>query len=609
METRLRATISALFLIILLAMPMTGFADPPARVGRLAEYGGAVYLANGDTGGEWRAIGVNQPLTSGDSIYVAPGGRAEIEFGSGFLRLGDDTNVHLSTLDDQRISISVASGEVAIRIVHLEYPDAVVWTENAEVGLLSAGNYRVDVRPDLASTIASVREGRAELRLAGNRQAVDPGQSVTVAGYDNPLVSVNGVRDDAFDAWVQARDLRYASGASSYVSQDMPGWRDLEDYGYWQPSPEYGAVWYPNVPTDWAPYSDGEWSWVSPWGWTWVDHARWGFATAHYGRWVRIGARWGWCPGPHPAPVYAPALVAFYGSQGGHGPVYWVPLGWNEPYYPLYGASPGYWRRVNQPYVRNLAEMPAKPPASYGNWNVPGAVNAVQGALFTGARPVRQPASPPAAINLQAITSPTALVMKPTSSGMIVKPVGQAPPAMPGLATHSPGTLPAPAKPVRELALPSPAVLPSPGRVVAPRTNPVTSVPPASSPSMGQGLAVREKPSAAPLPGGYMRPPHAPESVAPVLGAPSIRQAPPQLFNPAASLQGSAPVVRPGVPGPVHAGSASPPPNANSGGLGPLQPDGSSIGIAPPTAVAPADVPRPMPGPVMSDPGGKLRVK
>jgi hypothetical protein len=605
METRLRAAISALFLTALLAVPMTGFADPPARVGRLAESGGSVYLANGDTGGEWRAIGMNQPLTSGDSLYVAPGGRAEVEFGSGYLRFAGDTNVHLSALDDQRISISVASGDVAIRINHLEYPDAVVWTENAEVGLLSAGSYRVDVRPDLASTIAVVREGRAELRLAGNRQAIDPGQSITVAGYDSPLVSVGAVGDDAFDAWVQARDLRYASGASSYVSQDMPGWRDLEDYGYWQPSPEYGAVWYPNVPSDWAPYSDGEWNWVSPWGWTWVDHARWGFATSHYGRWVRTGGRWGWCPGLHPRPVYAPALVAFYGSQGGHGSVYWVPLGWNEPYYPLYGFSPGYWRRVNQPYVRNLAETPAKPPASYGNWNVPGAVNAVQGALFTGARPVRQPATPPAAINLQAITSPTALAMKPTTSGMIVKPVGQAPkpaPAGPGFAGPSLGTLPAPAKPVRGLALPSAGG----ESVVAPRTNPVTGVP--STPT-GRGLAVREKPWAAPPPGGYTRPPHAPEGVAPILGAPSVRQAPPTLLAPAPSLQGSAPGIVPGVPGPAHARAASPQPNNNSGGLAPLQPDGSSTGIAPPAAVAPMDIPRTMPGPVMSDPGGKLRVK
>ena len=58
------------------------------------------------------------------------------------------------------------------------------------------------------------------------------------------------------------------------------------------------AVWYPNVYPGWAPYREGHWAWVEPWGWTWVDDAPWGFAPFHYGRWVNVGGRWGWVPGP-----------------------------------------------------------------------------------------------------------------------------------------------------------------------------------------------------------------------------------------------------------------------------------------------------------------------
>src|SRR5436190_15810693 len=97
----------------------------------------------------------------------------------------------------------------------------------------------------------------------------------------------------------------------------MPGGDELAQYGSWVESPEYGQAWYPQVAPDWAPYRDGHWAYVAPWGWTWVDSAPWGFAPFHYGRWAHIGGRWGWYPGGlvagRPVPVYAPALVTFFG--------------------------------------------------------------------------------------------------------------------------------------------------------------------------------------------------------------------------------------------------------------------------------------------------------
>ena len=75
-----------------------------------------------------------------------------------------------------------------------------------------------------------------------------------------------------------------------YVSREMIGYEDLDEYGTWRPAPGYGMVWYPRaVAAGWAPYRDGHWAWVEPWGWTWVDEAPWGFAPFHYGRWVYVG--------------------------------------------------------------------------------------------------------------------------------------------------------------------------------------------------------------------------------------------------------------------------------------------------------------------------------
>src|SRR6185312_11955520 len=72
----------------------------------------------------------------------------------------------------------------------------------------------------------------------------------------------------------------------------------------------------------------------------WIDNALWGFAPSHYGRWTRIGDRWGWLPGD--GKDFSPATVAFLGTPGiglsyagGSGPaVAWFPLAPGETYWP-----------------------------------------------------------------------------------------------------------------------------------------------------------------------------------------------------------------------------------------------------------------------------------
>jgi len=157
---------------------------------------------------------------------------------------------------------------------------------------------------------------------------------------------MNGaVRDRRADESVSAR----------YVAPGTVGYEDLDEYGTWRQTPEYGAVWVPtSVSPGWAPYSYGHWAWIDPWGWTWVDNYPWGFAPFHYGRWVSWGGYWGWAPGPYwVRPWYAPALVAWWGGPGwgfgfGFGGGFgWCPLGFGEPFFPWYRGSRFYFRNVN----------------------------------------------------------------------------------------------------------------------------------------------------------------------------------------------------------------------------------------------------------------------
>jgi hypothetical protein len=197
----------------------------------------------------------------------------------------------------------------------------------------------------------------------GQTFPVQAGQQAIVNGSDQITYRlVSAPQADGWDQWNSSRDLREDQSISArYVSREMDGYEDLDQYGGWSNQPGYGQVWMPaSVSAGWAPYHDGHWAWISPWGWTWVDDAPWGFAPYHYGRWASFGGRWGWIPGPYGVtPLYAPALVGWIGGgRGGSGfslsfsfgnaaAVGWFPLGPREPYFPSYNVSSGYFGRVN----------------------------------------------------------------------------------------------------------------------------------------------------------------------------------------------------------------------------------------------------------------------
>jgi hypothetical protein len=392
------AVAAAAALLAASALISSAWADPPGRVARLAEYAGDVQLSNGRDG--WQPVQRNYPITSGDNVWVSDGSRAELDVGMLTVWLSGGANVYFEQFDDQRFVARLASGAVAVRVREWDTNDAMrVATPHGEVALLQPGLYVITAGRDYAPSVLSNRFGQAELNTFGRAQIVNRGE---VIAFDN-----NGARFDryannyasgGFDAWVSARDRRierWESRNRGTLNAGLIGVRDLDDHGYWDSHYEYGRVWYPTaVSAGWAPYRNGRWSHVQPWGWTWIDDAPWGFAPFHYGRWVRVGGRWAWCPGQYTTrAVYAPALVTFFGGNGwslsvGSAPAFsWVPLGWNEPYAPWYTYSPTYWRHVNRPYVRYTNEDPWRPP-TYIHASHPGAVTAVAAATFISGRHV-----------------------------------------------------------------------------------------------------------------------------------------------------------------------------------------------------------------------------
>jgi hypothetical protein len=386
--------------LLLSLLPTAGLTaqspdDPPTRVGRVSFIGGSVSLRPGGVD-DWTEATINYPLTAGDDIWTDAAGKTEITLGSAALRLAPYTGFAFLALDDQTTQVRLSEGSLQVRLRDLESDEIFeVDTPNGAVTLLRPGVYRIDVESSGDETRVTVRDGEAEFAAAGSAISVNEGETVTVFGLDRPRYDMaNAGRMDAWDRWCADRDRRRdLSRSAQYVSRDMPGYEDLDDYGEWRETADYGAVWMPRgVVAGWAPYRDGRWVWVEPWGWTWVDDAPWGFAPFHYGRWVYFGGGWAWVPGHVVVrPVYAPALVVFLGGANWDVGVGWFPLGPGELYVPTYRVSQWYVRNVNITNVNvtniNLADMTN---VRYRNREAPGGVTVVTRETFVGARPVRR---------------------------------------------------------------------------------------------------------------------------------------------------------------------------------------------------------------------------
>jgi len=348
---------------LLVTLPRSAWAqdeDPPSRVARLNYIQGSVsYQVSGDQ--NWVQADPNRPLTTGDNLWVDKDSRGEVHIGSTAIRMASETGISFLTLDDRTAQLQLAQGTIEVHLRRLNPGEAFeIDTPNLSFTLTHSGEYRIETDPNGSSTLIVVREGEGEVTGGGDSWDLLSGQQYVFQGTETLSYGASAVPGfDDFEDWCQSRDDRENQALSAkYVSRDVDGYYDLDDYGDWRSDPDYGAIWVPRgVAVGWAPYHFGHWVYVAPWGWTWVDEEPWGFAPFHYGRWAFVGGYWGWVPGPVVVrPVYAPALVAFVGGGGfslsvsfggGFSGVAWFPLGPRDVYVPGYRCSARYVQNIN----------------------------------------------------------------------------------------------------------------------------------------------------------------------------------------------------------------------------------------------------------------------
>lgn len=379
--------------------------DPPGRVARLNLSDGAVSFAPADDA-DWSAAELNRPLTSGDRLWTGPDARAELHIGSTAIRMDEQTSLDLLALDDNVAQLRLAQGTLQLRVRTLfEGQRLELDTPNLAFVISQPGDYRLDVNPASDTTRVVAQSGGGVI-YGSSGEVVNLGsqQQASFTGTQLAPAAPGAARLDDFDQWAAERDRREDQSVSArYLPRETIGYQQLDSYGDWHQDPTYGAVWLPRaVPVNWAPYRVGHWRWIAPWGWTWIDDAPWGFAPFHYGRWAQIGPRWAWVPGRLAArPVYAPALVAFVGGNGGgvnwslsigsgglaQPGIGWFPLAPGEAFRPAYRVSPRYVSRVNQNIVVNKTVKNVT--NVYRYQRQPAAVTAVSRDDFANGRPVQ----------------------------------------------------------------------------------------------------------------------------------------------------------------------------------------------------------------------------
>jgi Family of unknown function (DUF6600) len=114
-----------------------------------------------------------------------------------------------------------------------------------------------------------------------------------------------------------AQQARSADISIDFFYDNLSGgnWMEVDDYGY---------CWQPDITVSdpsWRPYTDGYWAYTDV-GWTWISYEDFGWATYHYGRWIKL-ADYGWIWVPGSDLDWGPAWVSW---RVGDDYVGWAPL-------------------------------------------------------------------------------------------------------------------------------------------------------------------------------------------------------------------------------------------------------------------------------------------
>src|SRR5712671_5177435 len=254
-----RLAIAFLSVGLLAAVPALAHEEPPARVGRVSFVSGELgfHLA-GETA--WSAAKPNYPVATGGSFWTDPKSRAELRVGSRTIDLAGNTELDIAKLNEQVMQLALPQGRINVRVrTLLEGESNEIDLPRGAVWILQPGIYDIDAGTDDQPARIAVFEGSARFVGGTVEVAVKAGDTAVISGKEILTAASERAAPDTFAKWCRSRDYREQRlAAPYYVSPQMTGFEELDEYGGWRSVSQYGEVWYPrSVPSGWVPYREG----------------------------------------------------------------------------------------------------------------------------------------------------------------------------------------------------------------------------------------------------------------------------------------------------------------------------------------------------------------
>lgn len=184
-----------LYLVSVLCLANTAFANPTTGVARLSYINGSVSLLPAAEE-QWVKPLLNRPLVLGDNLWADSNSKIELELGSAKVWLNGGTSFKLLNLTQSISQFQLAEGSMVLSVTHLKPNQTYeIDTPNLALSITQPGLYRINVVYNEDQSVTSVRVssglGEAHGQTASSAFQIQPGQNCQFRGValQNPECS------------------------------------------------------------------------------------------------------------------------------------------------------------------------------------------------------------------------------------------------------------------------------------------------------------------------------------------------------------------------------------------------------------------------------------
>jgi len=266
------------FLMPLLVAPVSAYEtddyvpEITAKVSRISYLNGDVKIRRLG-GDDWERDVQNLPIVEGDEIATDANALLEIQFDrDNYVRLAQNSYLKIVNLKDEGVALSISQGSLSLRVLNFDKDDKYfeIDAPSTTVSVQHEGMYRVDAgdKDSREVRVSVTEDGEARVYSTNSGFKLKNGRSAKIY-LEGDLAGEWETADasryfDEFDEWAVKRDAVIAKRLKDayydkYYDRDIYGAEDLNDYGEWIYTKDYGYVWKPygssiSTYSDWSPY-------------------------------------------------------------------------------------------------------------------------------------------------------------------------------------------------------------------------------------------------------------------------------------------------------------------------------------------------------------------